>query len=142
MVNLSIREAVKHYQVSRPTLTKALKSGKVSGTQDGQGKWSIDPSELARVYHPRAGASDAPEQALTGQSEAKLATLNISDPAELEALRTQLAEVELRAVKAETRADAAELLAKERAERIEDLRRMLPPPEAPRKRRWWQKRQN
>lgn len=139
MANLSIREAVKHYQVSRPTLTKALKNGKVSGTQDGQGKWAIDPSELARVYQPRVGASDASEQVLTGQPEAKLATLNTSDLAELEALRAQLVEVELRAVKAETRADAAELLAKERAERIEDLRRMLPPPEAPRKRRWWQR---
>ena len=137
MANLSIREAVKHYQVSRPTLTKALKSGKVSGTQDGQGKWSIDPSELARVYQPRAGSPDTPEQVLAGQTEAKLATLNTPGPAELEALRAQLVEVELRAVKAETRADAAELLAKERAERIEDLRRMLPPPEAARKRRWW-----
>ena len=139
MANLSIREAVKHYHVSRPTLTKALKSGKLSGTQDGQGKWSIDPSELARVYQPRAGASDTSEQVLTGQPKANLATLSTPDPAELEALRTQLAKVELRAVKAETRADAAELLAKERAERIEDLRRMLPPPEAPRKRRWWQR---
>jgi hypothetical protein len=139
MANLSIREAVKHYQVSRPTLTKALKYGKISGTQDSQGKWSIDPSELARVYQPRAGFLDTPEQALTGQPEANLATLNTPDLAELEALRAQLVEVELRAVKAETRADAAELLAKERAERIEDLRRMLPPPEAPRKRRWWQR---
>lgn len=139
MANLSIREAVKHYQVSRPTLTKALKSGKVSGTQDGQGKWAIDPSELARVYQSRTGASDSPEQALTGQPAANLATPNIPDSTELEALRAQLAEVELRAVKAETRAEAAELLATERAERIEDLRRMLPPPNAPRKRRWWQR---
>ena len=139
MANLSIREAVKHYKVSRPTLTKALKSGKVSGTQDGQGKWSIDPSELARVYEPRADASGAPGKVLTGQPEANLATMNTPDPAELEALRAQLMEVELRAVKAETRADAAELLAKERAERIEDLRRMLPAPEAVKKRRWWQR---
>ena len=139
MANLSIREAVKHYQVSRPTLTKALKNGKVSGTQDGKGKWSVDPSELARVYQPRMGASDVPEQTLTGQPDANLATPNTSDPAELEALRAQLTEIELRAVKAETRADAAELLAKERAERIEDLRRMLPPPEVLRKRRWWQR---
>lgn len=139
MANLSIREAVKHYQVSRPTLTKALKLGKISGTQDGQGKWSIDPSELARVYQPRAASSDASDHVLTGQPKAKLATPNIPDPAELEALRARLADVELRAVKAETRADAAELLAKERAERIEDLRRMLPPPEVPKKRRWWQR---
>jgi len=139
MANLSIREAVKYYRVSRPTLTKALKSGRVSGTQDSQGRWSIEPSELARVYQPRADGSDKPEQVLTRQPEANLAASNAPDPAELEALRAQLAEVELRAVKAETRADAAELLARERAERIDDLRRMLPPPEAPRKRRWWQR---
>ena len=139
MVKLSIREAVKHYQVSRPTLTKALKHGKVSGTQDDQGKWSIDPSELARVYQPRVSTLGAPEQASAGQPEVNLATPNTPDSSELEALRAQLMEVELRAAQAETRADAAEVLAKERAERIEDLRRMLPPPKAPRKRRWWQR---
>ena len=48
---LSIREAVKHFDVSRPTLQKALKSGKISGVQDGQGTWTIDPSEMARIYH-------------------------------------------------------------------------------------------
>jgi excisionase family DNA binding protein len=139
MNNLSIREAAKYYQVSRPTLTKALKIGKISGTKDDQGKWSIDPSELARVYQPRVSVSHTPEHALTGQSEANLATPNTSDLSELEAVRAQLAEVELRAVRAETRANAAELLAKERAERIEDLRRMLPPPKDPKKRRWWQR---
>jgi hypothetical protein len=140
MANLSIREAVKHYQVSRPTLTKALKSGKVSGTQDGQGKWSIDPSELARVYQPRLTSADATEPAQTGQPAGNFTVQNTRDPNELEALRAQLAEVELRAVKAETRADAAELLAKERAERIEDLRRMLPAPEQAKRRRWWSRR--
>lgn len=140
MANLSIREAVKHYQVSRPTLTKALKSGKISGTQDGQGKWSIDPSELARVYQPRLVASDAPEPAKSHRPRETLTNPNTPDPGELEALRAQLAKVELRAVKAETRADAAELLAKERAERIEDLRRMLPSPEQAKKRWWWWQR--
>lgn len=139
MANLSIRKAVKHYQVSRPTLTKALKSGKVSGTQDGQAKWSIDPSELARVYQPRLAALDTLEPAHTGQRAENLTIQNTPDPSELEALRAQLAEIELRAVRAETRADAAELLAQERAERIEDLRRMLPSPDQPRKRRWWQR---
>lgn len=139
MENLSIREAVKHYNVSRPTLTKALKSGKISGTQDDQGKWSIDPSELARVYQPRSAPLNRGGPVKPGHPEDNLSTLNIPDSGELDRLRTQLAEVELRAVKAETRADAAELLAKERAERIEDLRRMLPSPSEQRKRRWWQR---
>ena len=138
MANLSIREAVKHYQVSRPTLTKALKSGKVSGNQDGQGTWSIDPSELARVYQPRPSTQNVPDHDLHGQVGKVLTTSNTSEKTEFEQLRTQLAELELRAVKAETRADAAELLAQERADRIDDLRRMLPAPEQVKK-RWWQR---
>lgn len=138
MAKLSIREAVKHYNVSRPTLTKALKSGRLSGVQDGQGKWSIDPSELVRVYQPRVATSDASEPAPPEYSQASFTATNTPNLAELEALRTQLAEAELRAVRAETRADAAEMLANERAERIEDLRRMLPGPLGQKKRWWWQ----
>lgn len=137
MAKMSIREAVKHYQVSRPTLTKALKSGKVSGTQDGQSKWSIDPSELARVYHPRLSSQTLSDLQNSGQSEAKFTVPITKDKGEIDQLRAHLSEVEMRAAKAEMRADAAELLAQERAERIEDLRRMLPVPDRSPKRRWW-----
>ena len=57
MANVSIREAVKLYQVSRPTLTKALKNGKISGIQDDKNQWQIDPAELARAYQPRTGSA-------------------------------------------------------------------------------------
>ena len=50
---VSVREAVKHYQVSRPTLMKHLKEGKLSANKDGQGTWEIDQSELTRVYKAR-----------------------------------------------------------------------------------------
>jgi len=43
-------------------------------------------------------------------------------------LLNQFAEAEIRAMKAEARADAAYLLANERAECIEDLRRMFQDP--------------
>ena len=138
MANLSIREAVKHYQVSRPTLTKALKSGKLSGGQDEQGTWSIDPSELARVYQPRSLTQDTSTEDFQGQVGKNLTSLDTPEQFESERLRIQLAELELRAVKAETRAEAAELLAQERADRIDDLRRMLPAPESTKK-RWWQR---
>lgn len=139
VVKLSVREAVKHYQVSRPTLTKALNSGKISGIQGPQGKWSIDPAELARVYQPRPVNLDNEKSGETGKSAAHSTIQNTSDPNELEALHAQIARVELRAVKAEIRAEAAENLAKERAERIDDLRRMLPSSNQPKKRRWWQR---
>lgn len=129
MANLSLREAVKHFEVSRPTLQKALKSGKVSGGQDGQGHWQVDPAELARVYRPRAaGVANA-----EGAGVVKLATQNRAlpgkDEGELSALKAELAQE--RALRA-----AAEALADERARHIDDLRRLLPPPDA-KPRRWW-----
>lgn len=131
MAHLSIREAVKHYQVSRPTLTKALKNGKISGVQDGKGQWQIDPAELARVYKPR----EADPVKDIKEDPVNLTIENTPDYVEMERLKGALAV-------AEARADAAEQLAQERADRIEDLRRMLPPPnEAPSSKwRWpWSK---
>ena len=129
MANLSLREAVKHFEVSRPTLQKALKSGKVSGGQDGQGHWQVDPAELARVYRPRgAGVANA-EGAGVVNFATQNRTLPGKDEGELSALKAELAQE--RALRA-----AAEALADERARHIDDLRRLLPPPDA-KPRRWW-----
>jgi len=47
----SMRQAAEVCGKSRTTLHRALKSGKMSGTQDeATGEWSIDPSELRRVF--------------------------------------------------------------------------------------------
>jgi peptidoglycan hydrolase CwlO-like protein len=53
MTKITLRQAVEQFDVSRPTLTKSLKSGKISGEKDAKGVWSVDPSELSRVYNPR-----------------------------------------------------------------------------------------
>lgn len=124
---LSIREAVKHFDVSRPTLQKALKSGKISGVQDGQGTWTIDPSEMARVYQPRQDVAGK----VSGQENENLPTKNTHLPGHVEVLKEQLAD-------AEKRAAVAEALAEERGKHIEDLRRMLPAPvDSQSRRRWW-----
>lgn len=127
MPNLSLREAVKHFDVSRPTLQKALKSGKISGVQDGQGHWTIDPAELARIYPPRERSAVILDRHLPDN----FSTQNTPENREIEALKLKL-------VEAEQRAAIAEALAEERSKRIEDLRRMLPTPEiTPSRRRWW-----
>lgn len=128
MDKLSLREAVKHFDVSRPTLQKALKSGKLSGVQNGKGHWTIDPAELARVYRPRNTMPDKVENAMPGNFTNKNTPLDD----EVNALKTALA-------LAEARAEAAEKMAQERSERIEDLRRMLPPPAPvnPHTKWWW-----
>ncbi len=125
MANVSIREAVKLYQVSRPTLTKSLKNGKISGVQDDKGKWQIDPAELARVYKARTDSAatngqDAPDN---------LTNKNTHFPGEVNTLKAQLAE-------AEQRAAVAEALAEERGKHIEDLRRMLPAPQEAQRHGW------
>ena len=127
MANLSIREAVKIYSVSRPTLSKDLKNGKISGVKDGKGTWKIDHSELSRVYTPRDSKPAKVEKTLPEN----LATFDHHSKDELSELKDQL-------VSAEQRAVVAEALAEERAARIEDLRRMLPAPNQ-KKRRWWQR---
>ena len=125
MANLSLREAVKHSDVSRPTLQKALKSGKISGVQDGKGVWTIDPAEVARLYHPRKADQEQVDKPLPS----KLSTANTPMAGDVTALKARLAE-------AEQRAAVAEALAEERAKHIEDWRRMLPAPDSPR-RSWW-----
>jgi hypothetical protein len=121
VANLSLREAVKHFEVSRPTLQKALSTGKLSGVRDGQGHWTIDPSELARVYPPRSGGGQAEHPPLPAKLTTANNPLNTPDPDEFAALKARLGEAERRAV-------VAEALAEERSRHIEDLRRMLPSP--------------
>lgn len=138
MAGLSIREAVKHFDVSRPTLANALKTGKVTGVKDGQGVWSIDPAELARVYHARS----APEPSEPGNTDnparsspAEMFTVDTLLGGQLEALRESLteaekraAENERRAIESEQRAAVAEALAEERKRILDETLKLIPPP--------------
>ena len=110
MANLSLREAVKHFDVSRPTLLKSLKNGKVSGVKDGKGQWTIDPAELTRVYQPRESDPDKVGKPFP----VKLSKFDSPLSGEVEALRQQLAD-------AEQRAAVAEAQAEERSARISDM---------------------
>ena len=134
MDKLSLREAVKHFDVSRPTLQKALKGGKVSGVQDGKGQWQVDAAELARVYRARSEHGGKAESHYPDKLSTENRALPGNDDAEISALRAELEQERIRRA-------AAEALAEERKQHIADLRRMLPAPEdapqAQAKRRWW-----
>jgi hypothetical protein len=56
--------AAKHVGKSKPTISKAIKDGKLSATKLN-GVYQIDPSELSRVF-----PSTPPPQALTGPQRA------------------------------------------------------------------------
>jgi len=50
MPEMTLTEAAKWAGVTRPTIFKALKSGRLSGRKDEAGEWRIEPAELERVY--------------------------------------------------------------------------------------------
>lgn len=45
-------QAAKAVDVSKATITRALQNGKISGSKNDSGVWSIDPAELHRVFPP------------------------------------------------------------------------------------------
>lgn len=128
MTKLSLRQAAAAFAVSRTTLTKDLERGKVSGGKDDAGQWRIDHSELLRVYQPRpAGKHARPDYAApmvhTGQG---------GEPPRPHA--PDDAAIRLAKVEAELAAEREKTVLLER--NLDDLRRMLPPPNA-KPRRWW-----
>ena len=43
--------------LSKSTVLRAIKAGKISGTKDEHGEWHIQTAELHRVYPPVAAAA-------------------------------------------------------------------------------------
>ena len=58
-MGLSLREAAREAGKSKSTILRAIQSGRLSAARTDDGGWSIDPSELFRVY-PRNGAGNDP----------------------------------------------------------------------------------
>lgn len=48
----TLSTAAKATGLSRSTISKAIKSGKISASKNESGQYAIDPSELHRVYPP------------------------------------------------------------------------------------------
>jgi len=123
MAKVSMLEASKLFNVSRPTLLKHLQQGKISGEKVKIEKnefWKLEVSELARVYDRREAASPDPAPELTNTGTTRDTELQ----AEIRVLQAKL--------------EAAQALAEERARHIDDLRKLLPGPgEVPTRRRWW-----
>ena len=62
MATFSLREAAEQTQTSKSTIFRAIKAGRLSAARDDDGNFAIDPSELFRVYPPKADAT-VPAQA-------------------------------------------------------------------------------
>ena len=113
------------FAVSRPTLMKHLKQGKITGekiTIDKNTFWKLETSELARVYEPRT-AAPALQPNLPPQFTNADTPTDMVLHAEIKLLQAKL--------------DAAERLLEERQKHMDDLRGLLTDTRPP-VRRWWQ----
>lgn len=112
---ISLGEAARRTGLSKATVQRAIKSGKLSAASvNPDGSYNIDPAELARVYElkPRDGFVDP--------SMKQLETLTESGGLQVEVavLRERLSAIGREQEQAERRYQLA-------AEQIEDLRRRL-----------------
>ena len=94
------------------TITRAIKSGKISASKDETGAWRIEPSELHRVFPPIAQALRKPQmqEGATSAQETKSSNDSL--------LREELATLRERVISQD------QLLA-DRADQIADLRTRL-----------------
>jgi excisionase family DNA binding protein len=58
MPGLSLREAARQAGVSKSTILRAVRSGRLSAGRTEDSGYSIDPAELFRVYEPSNGAGN------------------------------------------------------------------------------------
>jgi hypothetical protein len=111
----SLKQAATATGKSKPTILRAIQSGKISAEKDEQGEWQIDPAELHRVYEPvieRIG-SDETIWNDTQQADSPVETALLR--AEVQQMRERFASLEI----------DRERDRREASDTISDLRRRL-----------------
>jgi len=90
-MSYTLGEAAKATGKSKPTIQRAIKSGKISASKKSDGTYDIDPAELHRVYPVKQIASNADGNMKQG------VTLNNNGElqAELDAMRRELEQTNL-----------------------------------------------
>lgn len=152
MAKLSVRAASMQFDVSRPTITKWIKSGKISAEKlpDSEGGgWVMDSSELIRLGVK--ARSDVSGVSVQPAPETVSRVNNVLQP-DVNTLLQRVADAEKRAIEAEAAAkvaeahrQAAERITAQQEALIEAYQRMLPEPKKeaaqgqPRRRWWWQR---
>jgi hypothetical protein len=143
MALISISKAAKTFEVSRPTLAKALKEGRITGEkteQDGSETWQIDTAELARLYklrnpdHANMTSQDpAIGQPLAASKSPDNGTLQdeviTALQSELQALRAERDALRDGKADAERKEAAAQAVADERKRILDDVMKLLPKPD-------------
>lgn len=125
---VSVSKAAKLFQVSRPTLQRALKSGAITGKKTSDGGvelWQIDTAELARLYALR----DPDTATLPRQESENGQPLDVPKKSETSHLTGEVVrglEGQLQAVKEELAAALA--VSEERRRLLDEMVKALPRP--------------
>jgi excisionase family DNA binding protein len=69
---LTLGQAARHCGVSKGTISKAIKTGKLSATRREDGSWSIDNAELARYLDAYLDANGYRFHSKTGDADHQL----------------------------------------------------------------------
>ena len=99
-MKLTLGQASKETGVSKATLSRALKSGKLSGDRQEDGSFKIDPAELFRVFQRNTSDNPNVKQTVTPiethETDIKLVRLEAENSAlkrENELLQKQIADL-------------------------------------------------
>jgi len=87
-MKLTLGEAAKETTVSKGTLSKAIKSGKMSAHRNENGSFAIDPAELFRVFPKQVETPDA-EQSETPMETDESTSETTRSQVELEAAQRE-----------------------------------------------------
>lgn len=91
MVTLTLGQSAKEVGVSKATLSKAVKSGRLSYVSKSTAGYEIDPAELFRVFPPKPSEPVETERFATPPATVS----SEADQREIQLLRQQLDEVRM-----------------------------------------------
>lgn len=77
-MKLTLGQAAKEVGISKPSLSAAIKNGRLSAAKNESGSYEIDPAELFRVYPPKPKANPLDE--LEALSHSNPNKLTVSEP--------------------------------------------------------------
>jgi excisionase family DNA binding protein len=122
----SLGEAAKELGVSKPTVQRAIKAGRLSATRNDDGSYDIDPAELSRAFPPVTRASNVTPNLKQDETAGDTQVLQ----AEVEGLREQVALLKDERDDLRRRLDAE-------AEERRRVTMLLTDQRPPEQRKWW-----
>ena len=137
-MKFTLGQAAKEASVSKPTISRALKNGDMSGKKRKDGSYEIEASELHRWKDDYRSRKHQVSHIVTPENDSS----NNALKAEVEKLREQLETVGIERERERQQltdqiSDLRDRLDKEAEERRGLSQRLLVAPEEPRKHRWW-----